>query len=381
MLTRTCLLRTQVIAAAALHLAGKANDEPRHMNALVMEMLKQWFNCDNKETRRKVQDGQFLESLMETVRDAECSILFTIGFDFNMDLLLPTVTQVVKTAPRLAMLHDHVKFHQFSINTCNDIMQKDVTLVLQYSMRSIALTICEMYFKLARPGNPTAVKRPEPGAGGQPWFVQEGLPPEEWRAISGRFLSKLFQLKEAGQASKKPPPVAAADSGLTGLQLTGSPTEGAALSSAGGGLMASTAVVSSATVGEGGRDAVRSTAQKLPGPAAAVAGVKRPRGAGPDGGTAEAAFRGREGPRGAAGEVHARSTAPRGAGATLGMGPGPPPHAQQPHARSHVHKRPPQEQPHRPGRERAPPPKSHQAPPQAEDSGPEEGEIEEGEIV
>jgi hypothetical protein len=399
-----------VVAAACLFLAGKANNDPCHLNVLVIEMLKQWyggFERKNPDMRRKLADDHFRASLMDAVKDAEVCVMFTLGFDFNVDVLHFMVFQVLKDTPCLAPLRGHFKFQQFFINTCNDIMRKDATLVLQYSAHAIALTICEFYFKLARQQR-LAVTPPEPAEGGAPWYTAQGLPPDQWRAISERFFSRLFVQQAAGADS------GTATAGLTGMAL-GTPTEGNVAMSSAAGLASAPPSGGTATVLPV-HSALESTADKPlhgadgGGGAPPSSGKRKRQG----GGDHEGAPAGPKQPRAHPAPMP-RSAAPRGAGASLGSAPGlgvafgapaglprwqPPaaaaaaqpharhPPAQQPRAlpqQQRQAQQPKQAQPPRqplPSAPPAQPPKAAPpaAPPQA-DSDLEEGEIEEGEIV
>lgn len=176
----------QVIALASLFLAGKLNDEPRSLNSLMVEMLKQWYGRMNPELREMLADPKKVEGLRNTTVDAEQVLMITLEFDLNVDLLVTTVASVVKHTAALAPLRSK-KVQQFYINLCNDAMLRDSTLVLQYSAKNIALAICNFYFKFAK-----HVQAPEMTEDGKYWYEEQGLSVADCEEIYNRFVTKLY---------------------------------------------------------------------------------------------------------------------------------------------------------------------------------------------
>lgn len=175
-----------MIALASLFLAGKLNDEPRSLNSLMVEMLKQWYGRMNPELREMLADPKKVEGLRNTTVDAEQVLMITLEFDLNVDLLVTTVASVVKHTAALEPLRSK-KVQQFYINLCNDAMLRDSTLVLQYSAKDIALAICNFYFKFAK-----HVQAPEMTEDGKYWYEEQGLSVAACEEIYNRFVTKLY---------------------------------------------------------------------------------------------------------------------------------------------------------------------------------------------
>eukprot|EP00890_Picochlorum_soloecismus_P004049 jgi/Picsp_1/4645/NSC_02015-R1_-related cyclin family protein len=187
-----------VIALASLFLAGKLNDEPRSLNSLMVEMLKQWYGRTNPELREMLADPEKVEGLRNTTVDAEQVLMITLEFDLNVDLLVSTVATVVKHTAALEPLRSK-KVQQFYINLCNDAMLRDSTLVLQYSAKDIALAICNFYFKFAK-----NVQAPEMTEDGKYWYEEQGLSVAACEEIYNRFVTKLYvAMGSKGQKERK----------------------------------------------------------------------------------------------------------------------------------------------------------------------------------
>ena len=194
-------MKFQVIALASLFLAGKANDEPRSLRSLMVEMLKQWYGRSNPELRERLADTKVLEELCQTTVDAEEYMLITLEFDLNVDLIHATVARVVKKTTALAPLRHpdrERKVQQFYINACNDIMRRDSTMVLQYSATEIALAICCFYFKFSK-----GIEAPPVAEDGRHWYELEGLSQDVCDDICNRFVTKIYVT--SGLSTQKTP--------------------------------------------------------------------------------------------------------------------------------------------------------------------------------
>lgn len=175
-----------------MYLAGKVNDEPRGLDGLTQIMIRQWFGRDNPNLRARLHDPAFLVDLRQQAEDAEYLLMLALGFDFNVDLLIPTCARLVARVESLKMLRGNFHFQQFMVAACNDIMQRDPMLVLQYPSSSIAAGVIQLYFKLARQQKLKLEQPPSSGDGGDPWYVAEGLSVETHAEIEGRFLANVY---------------------------------------------------------------------------------------------------------------------------------------------------------------------------------------------
>jgi len=186
-----------IIATASLFLATKVNDEPRSIRLVVSEMLKQWYGRPNPDVRVFLADDERFKALQQQVSDAEQVMMFTVGFDFNIDIIAVTLTQLVKVRPALSQLKGDRKFQQFFLNACNDIIKKDATMVLEYSTTDISLAICQFYIKVAR--LETFAKH---GPSGESWCEAEGLSAAAWKDINNRLESKVYTTEKGSKGSK-----------------------------------------------------------------------------------------------------------------------------------------------------------------------------------
>lgn len=172
-------------------MAGKVNDEPRGLDGLIQVMLRQWFSRDNPDLRARVRDPEFLISLRQRAEEAEFALMLALGFDFNVELLIPTCARLVKRVDSLAMLRGYFNFQQFMVAACNDIMQRDPMLVLQYDPVDIAAGVIQLYFKVARQQK-LKIDQPALHPDGSPWYLLEGLSAETQADIEARFLAKVY---------------------------------------------------------------------------------------------------------------------------------------------------------------------------------------------
>lgn len=187
---------TFVIASACLFLASKVNDEPRPLPNLTIDLFKNWFGRANPKLARQAGSDQltpendaFFAQLYKLVLAAEEAVLFTIGFDFNVDLVYIHMAALLRH-DRFARLKDDVKFQQHLVNFCNDLMKKDNTMVLQYPARALAAA---MYYVLLKTPGMLAKYGPMPLEGGtMPWYVAEGLDEGMVQTIAERYCSKLY---------------------------------------------------------------------------------------------------------------------------------------------------------------------------------------------
>ncbi len=258
----------QIVAAGCLFLAGKVNDEPIPAQHIVAEMFKRWYGRDNPAMRLRLTDNAFVQNLYSSALEAEHAILYTVGFDFNVDLPHTHIAALLRRS-RFKYLQHNTHFHQLAINFCNDIMRKDGTMVLQYTSLEIALAVYYYIFKAAKRENLTTIPQPEPEADGTPWFIQEGLAVERCSEITQR-MNRLYLPGGAGAASSQPA-ASAATTVMPGLSVRG----GDGAESAAGG----SAAVAAAVAGqEGAGGAVESAPKQpstLPQQAPPVAGQKR----------------------------------------------------------------------------------------------------------
>lgn len=209
----------QIIAAGALFLASKVNDEPRPAQHLAVEMFKRWYGRDNPLMRQRLADQAFTQALYASTFEAERAILYTVGFDFNIDLPHTHIAALLRL-PRFAYLQKNVAFHQLAINFCNDIMRKDGTLVLQYTARDVALAIYYYVFKAAQRTSMAAIPQPQPEPDGVHWYVKEGLGVQQCSEIVRRIMS-LYQDRTAAAAASSQPAASTATTMLPGASEAG----------------------------------------------------------------------------------------------------------------------------------------------------------------
>lgn len=168
----TCL--TQIVACASLFLAGKVNDQPVHHHKVANTMLKAWYNRENPQLQQLAEyapgmDAQkvallrqqrreqhlkaglpppktpppltpaqqaaarsFWTDMYDAVLEAERALLYTVGFDFNIDIIHTHLARLLNR-PRFdaIKLKENLTFQQYAINMANDIYGKDAMLVLE----------------------------------------------------------------------------------------------------------------------------------------------------------------------------------------------------------------------------------------------------------
>ena len=143
----------QIIACASLFLAGKVNYDPHSHEKLANELVKAWFGKDNPElvalgaacmqgarpgqgpsVRRNAPLPAFWTNMYGAVLEAERALLYTVGFDFNVEIVHTHMARLLKR-PRFEGLKKNTYFQQQLINIANDIYKKDSTLVLQVGGR------------------------------------------------------------------------------------------------------------------------------------------------------------------------------------------------------------------------------------------------------
>lgn len=184
-----------IVVCAALFLAGKANDEPRSLDALAVEILKRWYGRDNPNVRARLSSSTFIGKLHSAVESAELYLMMIMGFDLNFELPHPYITRLAHGVPGLKPWRGSLKAQQFMLSFCNDIFKWDPTMVLQYSAREIALAAFHFYFKQRRE------EPPLPGPDGSPWFVAEGLSQDVWKDISHRLVTRVYTNQKGKQTT------------------------------------------------------------------------------------------------------------------------------------------------------------------------------------
>jgi len=191
-----------VMAVASLFLAGKANDEPRSLNRLMTQMLKQWYGRDNPELGELRANPDRMYELRNTVVDAEEILLITLEFDLNVDILTYALAQFVRDAQKsnvqaLAPLSMDVSQAQCK-KMCSNIMKWESLLVLQYDARTIALGICHYFLKHGKD-----IQVPEPGKDGKEWYEEYGLSVDACSDICSKISSANKQAKKAMSKTAK----------------------------------------------------------------------------------------------------------------------------------------------------------------------------------
>lgn len=166
-----------------------------------MELFKRWYGRENPETRQRLMDDGFLKKMFASVLEAERAVLYTVGFDFNVDLPHTQIASLLRL-PRFDYLKVNTEFQQLAVNICNDIMRRDGTLVLQYSCRDIAIAVYYFIFKAAKRENASKIPQPESEPDDAPWYVKEGLDLHCCQEIINR-ISKLYKVGGQGAASSQ----------------------------------------------------------------------------------------------------------------------------------------------------------------------------------
>jgi hypothetical protein len=267
-----------IVVCAALFLAGKANDEPRSLDALSVEILKRWYGRDNPNMRAKLTSKSFLKTLRDTVEAAELSLMMTMGFDLNFELPHPHITRLAAAVPGLKPWRGSSKAQQFMLSFCNDIFKSDPTMVLQYPARQIALAAFHFYFKQRREDPPPQA------ADGAPWFVAEGLSQEVWKDISHRLVTRVYtdrpKVKASGVASESGM-VLGGSQGTAPAAAISTVNNGIAAGGGGGGglgaMGATSSVCVAVAVGGGEKPNLKRAIATTERPAAVEPAGKRPR--------------------------------------------------------------------------------------------------------
>ncbi|GAB4818729.1 hypothetical protein N2152v2_005775 [Parachlorella kessleri] len=212
-----------IIAAGCLFLATKSNDDTHRISgeAIVSEMLKRWYGRQNQNMRARLGDTAFVANMFASLVEAERAILYTVGFDFNIDLPHTQFVQLLRR-PRFTYLKENAEFHQYALNFCNDVMRKDGTLVLQYTSGEIALAVFYLIFKAAKRENLSAIPQPEGEPDGSPWYVEEGLAVERCAEITAR-LNSLYQVGGPAAAASSQPAASVATTVMPGASSLGGP--------------------------------------------------------------------------------------------------------------------------------------------------------------
>ncbi len=187
---------------AALFLAGKANDEPRGLNRLMKQMLKQWYGRENPQLAELLAQPDRMYELRDAVVDAEQALLITLEFDLNVDILTHAVAQFVKYTQKnkveeLASLSMDVAQGQFN-TMCSNIMKWESLLVLQHDAKRIPLGICHYFLKHGKD-----MKVPERGEDGKEWYEKYGLSDEMCSDICSKISSANKQRRKAMTKSAK----------------------------------------------------------------------------------------------------------------------------------------------------------------------------------
>ena len=260
----------QLMACAALVLAGKCNDELRNTSKLVIEVMKQYFGRQNPDLQKLASDD-YRNDLILRVAEAEQALMFTLKFDFNVDPLIVVALHKIKEIECLASVFRQARFQQFLVSTANDVVRRDAGIILQYRGEDIGLAICQLFFKIDKQNGEKAIAEPPPNSEtGAAWYVEHGLTEDIHRQISARFY-KLYTNVQRNEAESAD--VSGADGGgkstTTGIAVGGGATGGggamrnAAVSGGGGGGAGVTPGLSSPST-EVGRvhSALESTADK-----------------------------------------------------------------------------------------------------------------------
>jgi hypothetical protein len=267
------------------------NYDPHSHEKLANELVKAWYGRDNPElvalgaacmqgarpgqgpsVRRNAPLPAFWTNMYAAVLEAERALLYTVGFDFNVEIVHTHMARLLKR-PRFEALKKNTYFQQQLINIANDIYKKDSTLVLQvggwaggwlagaskpasvvggaawrrgarqcqkfvrrrcclllappgllllsaetllacgppcpaclplqYPVDKIALASFYLVFKGAKVHKVDLVPQPEPGAGGVPWYIEEGLGAAECIQLTNRLTSGLIQSSRQRSAAGK----------------------------------------------------------------------------------------------------------------------------------------------------------------------------------
>ena len=202
-----------VMSLASLFVAGKVNDEPRSLQSLMIEMLKQWYDRANPELRERLGEPEKLKKLWNTTVDAEHILLITLGFDLNIDLVIPTVAQLAKKLEVLEPMRSK-EIQQKYLSLCNDMMKNDSMLVLQYSSKTIALAICYLIFKRSK-----LVTRPPDTSDGKHWYEEYGLVEKDCEDICTR-LTNMYKKGARSTSSGKRSLAESSKTNLTEMMST-----------------------------------------------------------------------------------------------------------------------------------------------------------------
>lgn len=153
-----------VIAVVSLYVAGKIEDEPKALFSVINRMMRVWYNTD------KSPDYSVLIDLRKKSLYGEHLMMVTIGFDFDVDVLLEVVYRLTEELPELHQLKSFKNQHACAI-LCNDIMKYDGTMTLQFTLRAIGLSVCHFLFQKS-----TYAEMPKDTPDGNVWYQAHGLP-------------------------------------------------------------------------------------------------------------------------------------------------------------------------------------------------------------
>lgn len=147
----------QLVAVASLFLASKMENQGKSHMLLANQLLKEWYGKDNPqllamdEQRRQAlaaasaaaqrRGGGAASEVLpvdpfrvmyDAVLEAERALLYTIGFDFNVDVIHVHLARVVnRPRMRAAGMHVHKIAQNTLVGVANDVYTKDSLLVLQ----------------------------------------------------------------------------------------------------------------------------------------------------------------------------------------------------------------------------------------------------------
>ena len=151
-------LHPQIIACASLFLAGKAQNEAKPHTTLANELIKAWYGKDNPQLKALAAahqatqaaqqqqrgggfaspavppgvDFNFYTNMWAAVLEAERALLYTVGFDFNVELIHTYLARLCNRPRMKAVKLDKNKyFQQQLVSMANDVYKKDGTLALQ----------------------------------------------------------------------------------------------------------------------------------------------------------------------------------------------------------------------------------------------------------
>jgi hypothetical protein len=164
----------QVVACAALLLASKVESEPKPHDNLANELLKEWYGKDHPDLRAMGRQSHLakeaaaaalqrrggpppnlpvdpLQAVYSAVLEAERALLYTVGFDFNVDIVHTHVARLL-TRPRfkaMGLATNRPAQNQL-VAISNDIYQKDGLLVLE--VKGLGVQASSLHWSSAKLG-------------------------------------------------------------------------------------------------------------------------------------------------------------------------------------------------------------------------------------